>query len=265
MARNAALSGRCGTGLTDEVRPDPAPKYFASGKDGRCRTPEGIRRESQGQRRQLEQPLRIVLVDEDEGVHNGLREMIRARGIRWTLDGCSNGRETLKRLPQAPPTLVLMGVWTGRPLRNECMRKLHMLLPNLPIVVFTPRGEAGGVLSAILAGASGYITRPIAAEGLRDAVVAATEGSLVLGEQVRRPFIRSLHDLGASGCFEGLSERQREILLCLTHGLQDREIGQSLGIETNTVNAHLKRLFKKLGVHSRGEAVRIASGPRLGG
>jgi DNA-binding NarL/FixJ family response regulator len=107
-----------------------------------------------------------------------------------------------------------------------------------------------------MAGADGWLSRPIVPAELAHAVQAAAHGRPVLSPEAERALMDFLHEVGVSLSHHGLTRREREVVGCLGENLSNKELGRRLGIATDTVHVHLGHLFEKLGVHSREQLVR---------
>ena len=111
--------------------------------------------------------------------------------------------------------------------------------------------DAASIVQCCMAGANGCFVKPVVASDLGLAVSSAAQGRLALCPQAERALMSFLYRAGMAASSLGLTWREQQIVGCLTEHLSDKEIGQRLGVATNTVHVHLVQLFRKLGVHSR--------------
>ena len=138
---------------------------------------------------------------------------------------------------------------------------MHRLCPRLPIVFFTTHEDSDQLFKATPGGASGYLLKRTSPERLFEPIVdVLNDGDLSpvrIALFVRRYFqnlVESLCFLESAPDMARLTQREREILNLLSKGCLDKEIADTLGISLWTVHGHLKKIYEKLGVHTRTEA-----------
>jgi len=164
------------------------------------------------------------------------------------LPGCSviefsSGEAALKSLPWNVPDFVLVGADLPGLSGVECTRKLRKLLPGLLILMLTPLGEDFPVDVALRAGASGCLLNRIAPPaGEEEKEVSSSRAA---GHSTRR----------AADWMGQLSPKEGDILKLLSEGFQYKEIADRLVISMDTVRTHIRRIYQKLDVHSRTDAV----------
>jgi DNA-binding NarL/FixJ family response regulator len=201
-------------------------------------------------------PVRIALVDDDQSVHQAMHCVFRELAGEWRLDSYLDGYQALRHIPSEPPRAVLMDILMPGLSGIECTSKLKTLSPDLPVVMFSARTDSETVINSMMAGACGYLAKPVSATRILEALKQAINGSLVLCQTSEKAMLDGLHSLGRNCAATKLSHREQQIMACLCQRKSNSEISQSLGIAAATVHAHLSRIFKKLDVHSRAEAIR---------
>jgi DNA-binding NarL/FixJ family response regulator len=199
---------------------------------------------------------RLALVDDDESVRWAVREIVETQTEGWTLDLYASGSDALQHIPSAWPDVVLMDLWMPGLSGIECTRRLTTLCLDLRVLMFTGCSGQAEILESIAAGACGYLLKPVAPSTLVRAVRSAGQGWPTLCPEAEHALIGAWQAASANISSASLSRREREILPLLAKRLTDKEIALELGIRTTTVNEHLKRIFRKLGVRRRNEAVR---------
>jgi DNA-binding NarL/FixJ family response regulator len=137
----------------------------------------------------------------------------------------------------------------------ECTKKLKTALPELAIIVLTGYPDGSNFFRSLMAGAKGFLGKPVSAQELLNAVSDVLKGELVLAKPVIPYLLQLIHQFRRLAHESRLTKRQEEILAGLFQGLQDKEIASALGIGTATVHTHMHRLFEKLGVHSRRQII----------
>lgn len=145
----------------------------------------------------------------------------------------------------------------------EATRRIKGLCPQTSIVVLTVFEEPATVLEAICAGADGYLTKATPPEELLAQLRAVVDGGSPLTAGVAHTVLDLLRHVGpdratarlAPGERLELSEREREVLRCLVEGMAYKQVADRLDISIDTVRTHIRRIYKKLQVHSVAEAV----------
>ncbi len=204
----------------------------------------------------LKRPLRVALVDDDASVHAALRNALQSLAPEWVLESHLKLVEAIQKIRSHPPEAVLMDLWMPEHSGVDCTRRIKGLLPHLPIIMLTACSDANVMHLGLMAEASGYLIKPATPQDVVNAVIEAVNGGNFLCRQAQRTIAASFGRCATDQALHGfLSPREQEILACLFRNLLDKEISEELHISTGTVHSHLVRLFRKLGVHSRKEAL----------
>jgi DNA-binding NarL/FixJ family response regulator len=162
----------------------------------------------------------------------------------------------LAALPAVQPQAVLLDIALSHYQDIECLRLLKKQLPNSPLMIITPCEDPQTVLRSIKAGASGYLLKPIEQHLLLTALHELFQGGAPVTSRINRILIQSLQSAdSADRKIPPLSPRQSQMLGLLAQGLLYKEIAELLHIRVATVNAHARRIYEKLRVRSRGQAV----------
>jgi DNA-binding NarL/FixJ family response regulator len=202
--------------------------------------------------------LRIAVVDDDESTHASVRAALTELRPKWRVDSYLSGEASLEGLAERRPHVVLMDIRMPGMSGLDCTRRIKARFPQLPVVMHTARADAVAVLLAVLAGADGYLAKPVSPE----VMVGAVEDALAdtrppLCPEAGRGLVKFFHRCGESARLpEALTVRELEILACCLLEPDYKGIAERLGISPRTVSAHLQTIFRKLGVHSRAEAAR---------
>ena len=200
--------------------------------------------------------IRVALVDDDQSIHIAMRQIFKNWASHWALESFLDGNEALERFRISPPHVVLMDISMPDVNGIECTRRVKTLLPHLPVIMFTARMDTESFILAMIAGASGYLIKPIPSFDIVSAIKKALEGMPALCVQTEKSVVEWLRGLGEGISGWGLTAREQQIILHLCSNRTDKEIAHHLGIAPGTVHTHLVPLFKKLGVHTRDEAKR---------
>jgi DNA-binding NarL/FixJ family response regulator len=205
--------------------------------------------------------LYVAIVEDNKKAGRILREYIDGGDIKVTAVYTS-GEEALKTIPTLPlPDVILMDIGLGGLSGIEVTRQLKDRYPEMEIVIQTVFEDTATIIEAIKAGASGYLLKASSREDILRALQEVKRGSSFLTGTIARKVLKDFQRPREQPAAPirtsefSLTGREEEILKALTRGLQNKEIAEQLGISAHTVNNHIRRIYEKLRVHSRGEAV----------
>jgi DNA-binding NarL/FixJ family response regulator len=169
---------------------------------------------------------------------------------------CISAEEALRVIPAVRPDLILMDIFLPRMSGIECTARLKVLLPDTQIIILTAMNDRELVFLSLEAGADGYLLKRTKPADLRKALLEALAGGAPMTSEIARRVIESFRRKAKSPEKAiGLSAREEEILVLLTKGYSNKMIADQLGLSYDTVSSHLKRVYQKLHVNSRTEAV----------
>lgn len=200
--------------------------------------------------------VRIALVEDLADVRDSWTRLID--GIPGFKCACTfaSGEEALRRLPEEKVDVVLMDIRLPRMSGIACTARLKPLIPNTQILILTVSADTDTIFRALEAGADGYLLKRCSPEELRVAVLDVLKGGVPMTSEIARRVIASFRQRPAkSAAATKLTPREEEILTLLSKGFVSKEIAGKLGVSYETVRDHLKHIYEKLHVHSRGEAV----------
>ncbi len=172
----------------------------------------------------------------------------------------ASGEEALVRFAGERPDLVLMDVHMPGIGGVEATRRLVDRHPTATVLVLTGEEDREHLASAIAAGARGYLLKDVSREELCAAVAAGLAGRDLVEPSLRRVLAGPVSRAGRSG--PSLTQRELQVLQGMSQGKSNAEIGRALFLSEDTIKTHARRLFRKLGVADRAQAV--ANGFRLG-
>jgi DNA-binding NarL/FixJ family response regulator len=205
-------------------------------------------------------PVSVAIVEDDGLLSERYRELIGSAPdmrLEWTASGAA---EALRRLATAVPDVLLvdLGLPDGSGLDVIRAAKAHRA--DCEVMVVSVFGDEEHVVAAIAAGASGYLLKDALAESFLGTIRELRAGGSPISPSIARIILNHARapDAPTSGVELSdceLGEREQEILSLVAKGFNFQEIGRLLGISNNTVKTHIYRIYRKLSVHSRGEAV----------
>jgi DNA-binding NarL/FixJ family response regulator len=162
----------------------------------------------------------------------------------------------MKVIPQAQPDVVLMDIYLPRMSGIECTVRLKELLPHTQIIILTAMNDPALVFLALESGADGYLLKRTKPADLRNALLEVLNGGAPMTSQIARRVIESFRKTARIRDESmRLSLREEQILMLLSQGYSNKVIAKKLDLSIDTVCSHLKRIFNKLHVKSRTEAV----------
>jgi len=200
--------------------------------------------------------IRVLLADDHTMFRQGLSRLLVSHGGLEVVGEVPNDEEALALAQEEKPDVVVMQVQMPFERAKESLLKMRQISPSPNVVVVTMFEEPRFVRELMRLGASAYLLKSVSVEHLTGAVRAAVfdpEGQHVV---VGMP--REMIEAVAEGSEGVLSVREMEVLLLVARGLSNRQVGSSLGLSETTVKRHLANAYPKMGVASRGEALRKA-------
>ena len=198
----------------------------------------------------------VSIVEDDASIRQILTEWInRAEGFRCQ-SVHDSAESALAKLPGEKPRIVLVDINLPGQSGIECVRRLKPAMPDTQFVMLTVYEDTAHIFDALKAGASGYLLKRTPREELIAALKQVQEGGSPMTSYIARKVVQSFYQTPAARAeTEGLSPREREVLELLARGYFYKEITEALGISMSTVNTHVRRVYEKLHVHSRAQAV----------
>ncbi|HWX19901.1 MAG TPA: response regulator transcription factor [Candidatus Binatia bacterium] len=198
----------------------------------------------------------VSIVEDDAQARKILAGWInRASGFRLAGEW-GDAESALTLLPQKKPNVVLMDINLPGISGVEAVRKLKPSLPETQFVMLTVYEDADHIYNALAAGASGYLLKQTPREELLSALQEVHHGGSPMTSNIARKVVQSFRQAQATGSGgEALSPREQEVLDLLARGYLYKEIAERLNISVPTVNTYVRRMYEKLHVRSRAQAV----------
>lgn len=211
-----------------------------------------------------EAPIGIVIVEDEPEFRRRFAQIVENEPSMKLVGVAANRREAQAILDKEDFDVLLIDL--GLPDGNgiDLIRQVSQKKPEADIMVVTVFGDEQHVVSSIEAGATGYILKDSTPADVISCIRLLRAGGSPVSPVVARSVLRAIRNrIGATSPAartaqpenNPLSARETEILQLLAKGMSFNEIGEILGISPHTVTAHIKKIYRKLAVHSRGEAV----------
>ncbi|GHJ97921.1 DNA-binding response regulator [Streptomyces sp. NE5-10] len=202
--------------------------------------------------------VRILLCDDHVVVRAGLLALLGSTPDIEVVGEAGSGEEAVAMAAKLKPDVVLMDLQLGAGIDGvEATRRIAPT--GVHVLVLTTYDTDADITRAIEAGATGYLLKAERPEELFAAIRSAAQGRTALSPPVASRVMDRMR--GAAG--PSLTDRERDILGQLAHGLGNKEIARALFISEATVKTHLGRIYAKLGVDTRAGAVAVAKEQRL--
>jgi DNA-binding NarL/FixJ family response regulator len=201
-------------------------------------------------------PITVSIVEDNEQLRTTLARVLnRAAGFKC-VSHYGDAESALAALPKDRPDVVLMDINLPGMNGVECVRQLKQVLPKLLVVMLTVYEDTDNIFNALAAGAAGYLLKRTKSEELFEAIREVVRGGSPMTTHIARLVTQSFQRSGPSPQpTENLSEREQKVLDCLSHGFLYKEIAEKLGISYETVHTYIRRIYDKLQVRTRTEAV----------
>jgi DNA-binding NarL/FixJ family response regulator len=200
------------------------------------------------------------IVDDDDGLRDSIVRYLTTKGGFTCVGQYGHARDALANLPTEPPSVILMDIKMKGMNGIECVRRLKEKMPDLLIIMLTVFEDEDLIFDALMAGATGYLLKRHPPEQLLEAIHELLAGGSPMSATIARKVVKLLQRFGeptkaSSGVRELMSARQLEILDLLAAGEPYKAIGDRMGLSIHTVRGYIRRIYEKLQVHTRTEAV----------
>ncbi len=198
----------------------------------------------------------VIIVEDVTEAREGLEKLIRESDDFLLISSYSNAEAAQKNIPEEQPQIVIMDINLPGISGIDCIRKIKDKCPDTQFMMFTIFEDDEKVFEALEAGASGYIPKHTPKERILPALKELHEGGSPMSTHIARKVIKSFQKKNQYTEESNLlTPKEKEVLELLSKGFLYKEIGEKLHISLNTVKQHIHRLYKKLHVCNRIEAV----------
>jgi DNA-binding NarL/FixJ family response regulator len=208
--------------------------------------------------------IRVLLVDDQALFREGLRLLLSTYADLVVVGEAGNGQEGVAQAQALRPDVTLMDLRMPILDGAAATRQIKTALPNCQVIVLTTFDDDEAVFEGLRAGAVGYLLKDVSSDKLAEAVRAAARGESFLQPAIAAKVVAEFARLGQTAVAaapnqnqtlaEPLSERELEVLACLSQGASNKEIAAQLFIAEGTVKNHITNILGKLGVTDRTQA-----------
>jgi DNA-binding NarL/FixJ family response regulator len=198
----------------------------------------------------------VSIVDDEKGLRQSIATFVNGAPGFKCVSAYSSAEAALKGLPVDKPDVVLMDINLGGMNGIECVERLKAGAPDMQVLMLTVYEDTDQIFKALEAGATGYLLKRSSPTMLLQAIREVHAGGSPMSTSIARKVVASFQKSKQSATKEThLSPREEDVLNCLAKGLTYKQIADQLEISIDTIRTYLRRIYEKLHVQSRTEAV----------
>ena len=204
----------------------------------------------------------VCLIEDDAALRTRLHELINSLDKFVCVGSFSSAEQALIALPTLQPSIILADINLPGMSGVECVPKITQILPKAEIIMLTVYDDTDLIFRSLAAGACGYLLKPVKRAQLFEALNDVLRGGAPMSSSIARSVVKAFHSQptklksdSSDASIPQLSPKEQQILELLAQGLLLKEIADQFEISFATVQTHIGRIYKKLHVHSRAQAV----------
>jgi len=204
----------------------------------------------------MKKVITVSIVDDEADLREHIAGYLMTAGNINCKSAYATSEEALKHLPEDKPDVVLMDINLGDGDGIECVRRLTALMPAAQVLMLTVFEDTEQIFRALAAGASGYLLKRQPPKKLLEAIEEVCAGGSPMSAPIARKVVQSFKTMpGAGGKPAELSPQENAVLEGLAEGLVYKQIADQMEVSIHTVRNYIRRIYEKLHVHTRTEAV----------
>jgi DNA-binding NarL/FixJ family response regulator len=206
--------------------------------------------------------IRVMICDDHTILREGIRLLLNSQPDIEVVEEAVDGREAVEKARAVKPDVILMDI--AMPFLNglEATKQIRRDNPNARVLVLTMYESDEYVSQMLEAGAAGYVLKKVAGSELVYALRAVYQGEAFLYPSITKrlveDYLRRVESGQERDTFDGLTDREREVLQLIAEGHTNKEIADLLNLSVRTVQNHRAHIMEKLGMHDRGELIKYA-------
>jgi DNA-binding NarL/FixJ family response regulator len=204
----------------------------------------------------------VAIIEDNSELRDGLVELIRGTpGFSCTVafSNCEDFIEMISAHTASLINIVLMDIGLPGMSGIEGIPKVKALIPAVDILMFTVFEDDQKIFDSICAGASGYILKKTPPAKILEAIKETHEGGAPMSASIARKVLARFQTISSPGGTDyGLTDREHEVLAGLVKGLSYKMIADECSISIDTVRSHIRHIYEKLHINSKGEAIALA-------
>ncbi len=210
--------------------------------------------------------IRVLIVDNQALVRRGIEAVLRQAPDMEVVGYASTCSDAIEKACELRPDVIVIDIHIPDRNGQDIIRTIRERCPDTNTLVLTQQADPEEAIKALEAGAAGFVFKDIAPENLQAAVRHLASGRAMLNPTVARHILNRIAARSADGMHvdrgvrtKGLTNREIEIVNCLSSGMIDREIAAKLFLSEATIKTHLKAIYRKLGARNRAQAAAVAA------
>lgn len=202
---------------------------------------------------------RVLVVDDQTLFRTGLTSLLSEDSRVDVVGQAVDGADAVKQAIKLKPDVILMDIKMPNLDGIEATRQIVEAVPGIKVLILTTFETDSQVIQALKAGASGYVLKDSSAAAIVSSIVAVMSGERVMASAVANRVLEMLTGTATPKEFyDGLTNREIEILKLLANGMANKQIAFRLKISEKTVRNHVSNMYEKLGIYDRSQAVLYA-------
>ena len=206
--------------------------------------------------------IRVLVVDDHAIVREGLRHILATQSDIDVVGEAASGQEAITKARTLRPHIILMDISMPGISGMEATRLIKGELPEIHFLALTMHDSYDHFLEMLRAGADGYILKGASGADVITAIRAAHQGGVYLYPSVAKrlmaDYLARITTEDEKASYDGLTEREREIVRLIAAGKTNQEIANTLSLSVNTVHTHRTHILEKLNLHDRAGLIRYA-------
>jgi DNA-binding NarL/FixJ family response regulator len=199
-------------------------------------------------------PIKVSVVEDIPELRNGLVSLLQWDERFEAVSSHNDAESAIDHIVAMQPEIVVMDINLPGMNGIDCIRKLKKDCPHTQFIMFTIYEDDEHLFDALEAGASGYILKKASQQKILDSLEELYNGGAPMSTSIARKVINRFKEPEAKDILN-ITEREKEILTLLSKGLLYKEIGEQLHITTGTVKQHIHKIYEKIHVQNRTEAI----------
>ena len=200
--------------------------------------------------------INVAIVEDDALILQSIKNCIESNDDMFCCGACSSAEELIESFHDMDVHVVIMDITLPGQSGIHCVLKLKQSKPDVQFLMCTAHSDNDKVFDSLCAGATGYILKSTSPETLAESIREIHRGGSPMSSEIARKVVNSFPFKNHNqSLLDTLTTREKEILLALSKGYQYKEIADQLMISVETVRTYVRKIYEKLHVHSRTEAI----------